>query len=65
MRVRIASVRPQRVRAGALVAAEDGQVASLTAKGSGAVTSFSQADGVLEIDALGIALDAGLVRASR
>src|SRR5258708_4176448 len=34
-------------------------VAFPTAKGSGAVTSFSQADGFLEIDALASALDAG------
>jgi putative molybdopterin biosynthesis protein len=43
----------------ALVAGEDGPVAFPTAKGSGAVTSFSQADGFLEIDALAGALDAG------
>ena len=36
----------------ALVAGEDGPVAFPTAKGSGSVTSFSQADGFLEIDAL-------------
>ena len=36
-----------------------GPVAFPTAKGSGAVTSFSQADGFLEIDALASALDAG------
>src|SRR5262249_35836135 len=36
----------------ALVAGEQGTVAFPTAKGSGAVTSFSQADGFLEIDAL-------------
>ena len=34
-------------------------IAFPTAKGSGAVTSFSQADGFLEIDALAGALDAG------
>jgi putative molybdopterin biosynthesis protein len=43
----------------ALVAGEDGPVAFPTAKGSGAVTSFSQADGYVEIDALAPALDAG------
>ena len=43
----------------ALVAGEHGPVAFPTAKGSGSVTSFSQADGFLEIDALAPALDAG------
>jgi putative molybdopterin biosynthesis protein len=43
----------------ALVAGEHGPVAFPTGKGSGAVTSFSQADGFLEIDALAAALDAG------
>ena len=43
----------------ALVGGEDGTVAFPTGKGSGAVTSFSQADGFLEIDALATALDAG------
>ena len=43
----------------ALVAGEHGPVAFPTAKGSGSVTSFSQADGFLEIDALASALDAG------
>jgi putative molybdopterin biosynthesis protein len=43
----------------ALVAGGEGTVAFPTAKGSGAVTSFSQADGFLEIDALASALDAG------
>ena len=43
----------------ALVAGEGGPVAFPTAKGSGSVTSFSQADGFLEIDALASALDAG------
>jgi molybdopterin molybdotransferase/putative molybdopterin biosynthesis protein len=43
----------------ALVAGEAGPVAFPTAKGSGAVTSFSQADGFLEIDALASSLDAG------
>src|SRR3954447_15070608 len=41
------------------VAGEKGPVAFPTAKGSGSVTSFSQADGFLEIDALAAALDAG------
>jgi len=43
----------------ALAPGEDAPVAFPTAKGSGAVTSFSQADGFLEIDALAAALDAG------
>jgi putative molybdopterin biosynthesis protein len=43
----------------ALVVGADGPVAFPTAKGSGAVTSFSQADGFFEIDALAGALDAG------
>jgi putative molybdopterin biosynthesis protein len=43
----------------ALVAGDEGPVAFPTAKGSGSVTSFSQADGFLEIDALASALDAG------
>ena len=43
----------------ALVAGDTGPVAFPTPKGSGAVTSFSQADGFLEIDALAGALDAG------
>jgi putative molybdopterin biosynthesis protein len=43
----------------ALVAGEAGPVAFPSPKGSGAVTSFSQADGFLEIDALAGALDAG------
>ncbi len=43
----------------ALVEGEAGPVAFPLAKGSGAVTSFSQADGFLEIDALAPALDAG------
>jgi putative molybdopterin biosynthesis protein len=43
----------------ALAPGEDAAVAFPTAKGSGAVTSFSQADGFLEIDALAAALDAG------
>src|SRR5262245_9967866 len=43
----------------ALVAGEHGSIAFPTPKGSGSVTSFSQADGFLEIDALASALDAG------
>ena len=41
-----------------LVKGEEGTVAFPTGKGSGAVTSFSQADGFIEIDALASALDA-------
>ena len=41
-----------------LVEGEGGAVAFPTGKGSGAVTSFSQADGFLEIDALASTLDA-------
>ena len=41
-----------------LVDSENGPVAFPIAKGSGSVTSFSQADGFLEIDALASALDA-------
>ena len=41
-----------------LVAGEHGAVAFPSAKGSGAVTSFSQADGFIEIDALAGSLDA-------
>jgi putative molybdopterin biosynthesis protein len=43
----------------ALVRGEDGAVAFPTAKGSGSVTSFSQADGFISIDALASAIDAG------
>jgi putative molybdopterin biosynthesis protein len=43
----------------ALVAGERGPVAFPIPKGSGSVTSFSQADGFLEIDALASALAAG------
>src|SRR2546430_13211872 len=43
----------------ALVAGKHGLIALPSAKGSGSVTSFSQADGFLEIDALASALDAG------
>jgi len=42
-----------------LVDGEAGMVAFPTGKGSGSVTSFSQADGFVEIDALAGALDAG------
>ncbi|MBS0531484.1 MAG: molybdopterin biosynthesis protein [Proteobacteria bacterium] len=42
----------------ALVRGEDGLVAFPTAKGSGSVTSFSQADGFIEIAALASLLDA-------
>jgi putative molybdopterin biosynthesis protein len=41
-----------------LVPGEHGATAFPSAKGSGAVTSFSQADGFIEIDALAAALDA-------
>src|SRR6476660_6567815 len=41
-----------------LVEGEGGTIAFPTGKGSGAVTSFSQADGFFEIDALASALDA-------
>jgi putative molybdopterin biosynthesis protein len=43
----------------ALVAGEHGPIALPSAKGSGSVTSFSQSDGFLEIDALASSLDAG------
>ncbi len=43
----------------ALVRGEDGAVAFPTARGSGSVTSFSQADGFIAIDALASSLDAG------
>jgi putative molybdopterin biosynthesis protein len=42
-----------------LIEGDEGPVAFPTGKGSGSVTSFSQADGFLEIDALAPALDAG------
>ena len=42
-----------------LIASGEGTVAFPTGKGSGAVTSFSQADGFIEIDALASSLDAG------
>ena len=40
-----------------LVEGQSGPIAFPTAKGSGAVTAFSQADGFLAIDALAVALD--------
>jgi putative molybdopterin biosynthesis protein len=43
----------------ALVRGDDGALAFPTAKGSGSVTSFSQADGFIAIDALASSLDAG------
>jgi putative molybdopterin biosynthesis protein len=43
----------------ALVAGDEGPIAFPIAKGSGAVTSFSQADGFVEIAALASSLDAG------
>src|SRR5690242_2194816 len=42
-----------------LIEGDHATVAFPTGKGSGAVTSFSQADGFIEIDALASALDAG------
>ena len=42
-----------------LVKGDQGMIAFPTGKGSGAVTSFSQADGFFEIDALASSLDAG------
>jgi len=42
-----------------LVDSGEGMVAFPTGKGSGSVTSFSQADGFIEIDALAASLDAG------
>ena len=44
----------------ALVPGKDGPLAFPSAKGSGAVTAFSQADGFVEIDALATALDANM-----
>ncbi len=41
-----------------LIQGEEGAIAFPTGKGSGSVTSFSQADGFLEIDALASSLDA-------
>jgi putative molybdopterin biosynthesis protein len=46
----------------ALVQGERGPVAFPISKGSGAVTSFSQADGFVAIDALSTGLDAGSTR---
>jgi putative molybdopterin biosynthesis protein len=43
----------------ALVEGDDGLIAFPSNKGSGAVTSFSEADGFIEVDALANALDAG------
>jgi putative molybdopterin biosynthesis protein len=43
----------------ALVAGSDGTVALPIGKGSGAVTTFSEADGFIEVDALAASLDAG------
>jgi putative molybdopterin biosynthesis protein len=43
----------------ALVRGDDGAIAFPTMKGSGSVTSFSQADGFIEIDALASAHEAG------
>lgn len=43
----------------ALVEGDDGLIAFPSNKGSGAVTSFSEADGFVEVDALANALDAG------
>lgn len=43
----------------ALVRGEQGMIAFPTGKGSGSVTSFSQADGFIEIDALASSLEAG------
>jgi putative molybdopterin biosynthesis protein len=44
-----------------LIESEGGRVAFPTGKGSGSVTSFSQADGFLEIDALASSLDTNSV----
>jgi putative molybdopterin biosynthesis protein len=43
----------------ALVAGENGPIAFPLAKGSGSVTTFSQADGFLEVDALRTSVDPG------
>lgn len=43
----------------ALVEGDDSSIAFPSNKGSGAVTSFSEADGFIEVDALASALDAG------
>jgi len=42
-----------------LIETKEGQVALPNTKGSGAVTSFSQADGFIEVDALAAAVEAG------
>lgn len=42
-----------------LIDGADGRIALPNTKGSGAVTSFSQADGFIEVDALAAAVDAG------
>jgi putative molybdopterin biosynthesis protein len=42
-----------------LVAGDEGLIAFPSAKGSGAVTSFSQSDGFIEVDALTSVVDAG------
>ncbi|MDO8877828.1 MAG: molybdopterin biosynthesis protein [Pseudolabrys sp.] len=44
-----------------LIDTEDGPVAFPTGKGSGSVTSFSQADGFIEIDALASSLDTNTI----
>jgi len=44
-----------------LVESGEGAIAFPTGKGSGAVTSFSQADGFIEVDALASSLDAGTI----
>lgn len=43
----------------ALVSGEDGVIAFPSPKGSGAITTFAQSDGFLEIDALATAIDPG------
>jgi putative molybdopterin biosynthesis protein len=43
----------------ALVGGTDGRIAFPIGKGSGSITTFSQADGFLEVDALASAVDAG------
>jgi putative molybdopterin biosynthesis protein len=45
----------------ALVQGEDGMIAFPSAKGSGSVTAFSQADGFIEIDALASTVDADTI----
>lgn len=46
-----------------LIDGADGKIALPSAKGSGAVTSFSQADGFIEVDALASSVDAGTTQA--